>query len=99
MGVPEITTEAAQSRGKVNTWRILIVSREPVYIDDHEVLQARTFRETLDRCRVLVGRTSYMVNGPNREVFWAVEMWNRKQQEFQQICDGKSRLRRGAKPS
>jgi hypothetical protein len=83
---------------ETNTWRILIVSRDPTYIDDSEVMQARTFREVLERARVLVGRTSYMVNGPNREVYWAIEVWNRKRQEWQQICDNKSRLRKGVMP-
>lgn len=97
--VPELSGEAAASRGATNTWRILIVSKEPVYIDDAEVMQARVFREVLERTRILAGRTSYMVNGPNREVFWAIEMWNRKRQDWQQICDGKSRMRAGGKPS
>jgi hypothetical protein len=82
----------------VNTWRILIVSREPVYIDDSEIMQARTFRDVLERARVLVGRTSYMVNGPNREVFWSIEVWNRKAHTWQTICENKSRLKEGIKP-
>jgi len=96
--IPELSREASAGRLLPNTWRILIVSREPTYIDDSEVLQG-TLREVLERSRILVGRTSYMVNGPNREVFWSIEVWNRKRQDWQQVCENKSRLNEGLMPS
>jgi hypothetical protein len=96
--IPELSREASTGRLLPNTWRILIVSREPTYIDDSEVLQG-TLREALARARILVGRTSYMVNGPNREVFWSIEVWNRKRQDWQQVCENKSRMRKGGMPS
>jgi hypothetical protein len=99
MNIPELSAEQAAVRaGKTNTWRILIVSREPTYIDDSEIMQDPYFRPVLERARILVGRTSYMVNGPNRDVYWAVELWNRKAQNWQQICEAVSRMPKGMKP-
>lgn len=82
----------------VPLWQIRVMSKEPTLIQDKELISARTLREVMERARVTVTRTSYMVNGPNREVKWSVDRWNYKKQEWQSIIQGTSRLTEGRKP-
>ena len=80
-------------------WQVRVLSREPTLIDDKEILHVRTMREALERMYTTVRRTSYMVEGPNREVMWALDRWNYNRQEWQCMMNGRSRLRKGAGPS
>jgi hypothetical protein len=82
----------------VGRWQIRLLCKQPTLIQDKEELCVPTMREVMDRCRVLIGRTSYMVNGPNREVLWAIDRWNTRTQAWVCMLNGKSRLARGEKP-
>jgi len=77
-------------------WQVRVMSREPTLINDKEILHVRTLREVLARTYSTVRRTSYMVNGPHREVMWAIDRWNYNRMEWQCIMNGKSRLKAGA---
>jgi hypothetical protein len=79
-------------------WQIRVKSVEPVKIDDAEIIYRRSFTAVLDRASVTIARTSYMVGQPNREVYWAIDIWNDQRQRWDQIIDGRSRLKKGAGP-
>jgi hypothetical protein len=85
----------------VPKWQIRILSREPVVINYAEQMREATLRPVMARTRTLIGRTSYMVNGPNREVKWSVERWvadgNAKPQWIT-VTQGRSTLKATAKP-
>ena len=82
-------------------WAIRIMSREPTLIQDKEILYEPDLMPpptaVIRRAYMLVRRTSYMVNGPNREVWWAIDRWVGGRWET--VLEGKSRLRRGAAAS
>lgn len=82
--------------GPVGKWQVRIRSEEPTLIEYAEPMWERTMRPVMQRCYELSRRTSYMVEGPNREVWFAIDRWNSKRGEWQNICQGKSRLRKGA---
>jgi len=82
-------------------WQIRLISHEPAEIDYTEILYERTLRPVMQRARTLIGRTSYMVNGPNREVLWSIERWvndGKHKPGWVSVIQGKSTLRRNAKP-
>jgi hypothetical protein len=70
---------------------------EPVQIDDSEIVETQAFSDVMSRCMQQVARASYQVNARNREVFWAVYVWQRE--SWREICHGKSRMREGKRPS
>jgi hypothetical protein len=93
-----VADQIQTANGPVGKWQIRILSREPVLIEDSEVLFVSTLREVLGRCYTTVRRTSYMVGQPNREVFWAIDRWNYLAHKWEPIINGKSRLAKGAGP-
>jgi hypothetical protein len=76
-------------------WQIRIRSEEPTLIEYTEML----YEPDMPMAEVykLVRRTSYMVEGPNREVWWAVDIW--KNDNWECVIDGKSTLQAGAAAS
>lgn len=78
--------------GPVGKWQLRIRSEEPTLIENTEVVFERTLRPVMDRMYTMVKRTCYMVNGPNREVMWAIDRWNYRAERWNNICQGKSRL-------
>lgn len=96
MSVPELSADASAERAGI-AWRIRIRSWEPTLIDDEEIVYG-IVDKALARTYTLVSRTSYMVTGPNREVYWAIDTWDRKTRDWSQIVDGKSRLKKGSQP-
>ena len=83
------------------TWQIRMLCHEPAPIDYKEQQYERTLRPVLERARTLIGRTSYMVNGPNREVMWSIERWvadGKHKPGWVTVMQGRSTLRKGLKP-
>ena len=94
--VPELSAGASQARaGALLRWMLRIRCHEPVLIDDSEEYHG-TFDQARGRLYVLVRRTSYMVDGPNREVLWSAESWNVKRGKWETVIQGKSKLREGS---
>lgn len=86
----------------VPKWQIRIQSHEPAEINYNEEMRSPNLRPVLDRCRTLVGRTSYMVNGPNREVYWSIERWvadGKTKPQWVTVIQGRSIMRKGLKPA
>lgn len=81
----------------VAKYQIRILSREPVELRDTEI-HMNTWEWVLTRCYEQCKRTSYMVNGPNREVWFSIERWSHKRREFITIYQGKTKLKEGVKP-
>lgn len=82
-------------------WQIRILSHEPVEIKYTEQLRQPTMRPVVERARTLIGRTSYMVNGPNREVMWSIERWvanGKNKPQWITVMQGRSTLRPNARP-
>ena len=82
-------------------WQIRMLSHEPVKVNYSETVHQRTLRPVLERARTLIGRTSYMVNGPNREVLWSIERWvadGKHKPGWVTVMQGRSTLRKGLKP-
>lgn len=79
-------------------YQIRIRSEEPVLIDDTDVLIGWTAKDVWTRLYYTIHRTSYMVNAPNRWVWWAVDRWSYKTNQWVCLQNGKSRLDEGAKP-
>lgn len=77
-------------------WQIRIRSEEPTVIDFKEMHY--DMKAPMEECGKLVWRTSYMPGQPNREVWWAVDLWDPSKQEYTCVIDGKSRLRDSAGP-
>lgn len=75
-------------------WQIRIRSEEPTLIEFKEIHYEPSM--PMEECGKLVWRTSYMVGAPNREVWWAVDLWVDGHWECK--VDGKSRLKETAKP-
>jgi len=96
MSVPEISADAAAERAGTS-WRIRIRSWEPTLIDDTEIVYG-SVEKALARTYQIVSRTSYMVTGPNREVYWAIDAFSKKLRDWEQVVDGKSRLKAGSVP-
>lgn len=72
--VPELSAGASAARlGNFKRWQIRILSDKPWIIQDAEEIHTNELRDVLARTGLLVHRTSWMVNGPNREVCWAVD--------------------------
>lgn len=74
-------------------WQIRIEVDEPTVIRDAELLDRQDFRDVMERCMVSASRASFMVNGPNREVRWAIDLWDSDRQTFRNVCVGKSKLK------
>lgn len=82
-------------------WQIRILSNEPVPINYSEQIRRPNLRPVIERARTLIGRTSYMVNGPNREVMWSIERWvadGKHKPQWVTVMQGRSRLRPNARP-
>jgi len=88
---------------KPGKWQIRIMSREPTVIEDKETVYEPDLLPppipVIRRMYTLVRRTSYMVNGPNREVWWALDRWDWGRGSWECVMNGKSRLRKGSAPS
>ena len=97
----EETTESGivvvKNGGMRRRWRIRIMSKEPVLIDDTSAFTG-TPTEAHQRAYVLARRTSFMVNGPNREIWGYVEGYSTKKREFIRVFEFKTRLREGSEP-
>jgi hypothetical protein len=77
----------------VRRFRITTKVTEPVQVNNQEFVDRQRLDEVAERCMTLAARASYQVNGANREVFWAVHMWEAKRHEWHLIVEGKSRVR------
>jgi hypothetical protein len=90
-GTPVVTGDGKP----IYKWQVRIRSEEPTVIDFKEVHYGNMM--PTHELYTLVRRTSYMVEGPNREVWWAVDIW--KNDAWECIIDGKSKLHKGAAAS
>jgi hypothetical protein len=75
----------------VRRFQLRLHVEAPFEIDDTELMDAQDLRAVGGRMMVNVARASYMVNGPNREVFWEINLWSTKRHRWEQIAEGKSR--------
>jgi hypothetical protein len=83
---------------QIPKWQIRIRSEEPYLIDNEETLDGWTMEDIYQRLYITIHRTSYMVNQPNRWVWWAVDRWSYKKGGWVNLINGKSRLHADAKP-
>lgn len=96
---PEI--QGAVNLDQVGKWRIKILCDENPsgLVRYEEDMWERTMRPVLARVRTLAGRTSQnTVNGNHYLVLWQIARWNKRRGEWQEICKGKSKLRKGHAP-
>jgi hypothetical protein len=85
--VPQVTIS-------VRRWQVRIEVDEPNVIRDSEVMDRQDMRDVMARAMQQVARASYMVNGPNREVRWAIDLWGHNgRQVWTNVCIGKSTLK------
>lgn len=77
----------------VRRWQIRIRVSAPWDINDAEVLDRQDFRDVMERCMVTCARASHMVNGPNREVLWAIDLWDSGRQTWRNVCNGRTKLK------
>lgn len=82
----------------LHKWQVRIRSQEPTLIEFSET-HFGDFNVARLECYKVARRTSYMVEGPNREVWWAIDWWNPEKRSWECIVDGKSKLHEGAAPS
>lgn len=78
-------------------YRVRIESKEPVVIRNEEIVY-NSWKTAIERAYLLARRTSYMVNAPNRTVYWAVDRWSMNRREWVTCIERVSRLREGASP-
>lgn len=97
MNIPELSARAAADRSSSDRFQVRVRSEAPTLIEDAEIVTGSLAKARV-RCYVLVRRTSYMVNGPNREVLWAIDGWNPKRQKWETVVSGKSTLAAGSAP-
>jgi hypothetical protein len=76
----------------MNLWQVRIMVKEPWEIKDTQLFNG-TFDLVLDRAMTDVARTSYMVNGPNREVYWSIEQWETGKHKWRPVMQGRSRVK------
>jgi hypothetical protein len=74
-------------------WKIDIISHQPVELHDTEFIDNKDVRPVIYRCYTQVARTSFMVNGPNREVYWTISQWNDKRRVWEEIASGRSKVK------
>lgn len=77
-------------------FQIRIMANDPETLDVTEYYT--TWREVLQRAYILSRRTSYSVNGRNREVMCSIERWSNKIGKWVSVFQAKSRLRDGSGP-
>jgi hypothetical protein len=77
-------------------WQIRIRSEEPTLIEYSEILFQPN--QPMHDLYKLVRRTSYMTEGPNREVWWGVDRWDISGHRWECVMEGKSKLHNGAGP-
>jgi len=70
---PKIDFDQAEEVMTTDHWLFRLRSTEPYLIEDHEVILG--LRPMLERGRTLMERTSFMTNGPNREVLFDMARW------------------------
>ena len=75
-------------------WQIRIRSEQPTVIDFKS--EEYDTNAPMLECYKLIRRTSFMVNGPNREVWWAIDLWDSKKHKWETVVDGKSTLKQNA---
>jgi hypothetical protein len=90
-GTPIVTGDG----GSVYKWQLRIRSEEPTVVDFREAHFGT--KAPMGELYKLIRRTSYQVEGPNREVWWALDIW--KNDQWECIIDGKSKLREGSAAS
>ena len=78
-------------------FQIRIMSDQPTLIQNKEEVYG-THRSAVNRAYVLARRTSYMVNGPNREVKVSIEIYHYPTGQWETVFQAKTRLREGGKP-
>jgi hypothetical protein len=76
----------------VRRFCIRLLVKKPWPINDQEIMDKQDFREVVERAMILVARASYMVNGPNREVFWSIE-WLSSPHHWETVMQGRSRIK------
>lgn len=79
----------------VRLFRWSLFVDEPHEIRDSEEMRVQDFRHVMHRCMQQCARASFMVNGPNREVKYLVELWDRG--KWNEVCRGRTKLRDKAK--
>jgi hypothetical protein len=82
--VPAITVS-------VRRFRVSIRSHEPVELNDEELIDNQDLTEVFDRAMTSVARASFMVEGPNREVFWSISVW--QDARWLLVMEGRSRVK------
>jgi hypothetical protein len=85
----------ADARPKAR-FQIRIMADDPQTEDTTEYYAPWT--DVLQRAYVLARRTSYAVNGRNREVRVSIERWSNKDHTWKSVFQAKTRLREGAGP-
>lgn len=77
-------------------WQLRILSSEPTEIDFKEI--RHDAMAPMGELYKLIRRTSYMVEGPNREVKWSLEIQPPGTDEWRTVAQGKSTLQAGKGP-
>lgn len=86
MTTPEFTVSVRRFR-----WGLRV--EEPWKITDGEEMRSQSVTTVMARCHQQVARASFMVNGPNREVYWWVEEYNILRHDWREICRGRSKVK------
>ena len=78
-------------------FQIRIRSDQPTLIQNKEEFYG-PYRDANHRAYILARRTSYMVNGPNREVMVSIEIYHYPSDKWETVFQAKTRLKEGARP-
>ena len=97
--VPDLSPQASMERTQ-RRWKFQIRTQcaDGVLIADKEVMEEWDFRKVMMRASQLFSRTSFVVGGRNREVLWAVDIWDEKEHDWRMMCGGKATLPKGGTP-
>lgn len=90
-----ILGETSKNQGAL--WMIRIRSEKPTVIDFSEEMRGDG-NDVNNRAYQLARRTSYMVNGPNREVMVSVERFSFRRAKWITVFQLKTKLKDGAGP-
>lgn len=87
------------------TWQVRTRSEQPFIMEDQQQFTApygmapeEGLPIVMREARIMIGRASYMVNGPNREVMWSVERWDTNIYDWVTVVQGRSKVKSGAMP-
>lgn len=87
-------TETVQARTvSVRAFQLHTYADEPNRVRDIERRDERDIQEVISRMMVNAARVSYIVDGPNREVYWMIAMFCNNHGRWEMIAEGKSKLR------